>query len=152
LSVSEGSITLEQKFERGGDVMSVPTAGSALVLFARARSALAEAATAQDAGDRFCLAHLAALRAAAALLALRGRPAASRRRLMSAWVLVESVAPEFAEWAAYFAAGASSRAAIEAGAVAAVSDRAADDQLRAADEFLRLVEGRCGVLPVALAG
>jgi HEPN superfamily protein len=56
------------------------------------------------------------------------------------------VAPEHAEWAAYFAAGASVRAAVEAGAVSAVSARAADDQLRSATEFLALVEDSLGLL------
>jgi hypothetical protein len=67
---------------------------------------LGDAARAESAADRFCLAHLAALRVAASLVADRGRPAASRRRLISAWVLVERIAPEFAEWSIYFAAGA----------------------------------------------
>ena len=120
--------------------------GSALGLLAHARRVLAEAETAPDAGERFRLAHLSALRAAAAVSAERGRPASARRRLMNVWVLLERVAPEHASWAAYFAAGASVRAAIEAGALSAVTARAADDQLRAAGEFLALVEGSMGLL------
>jgi hypothetical protein len=65
---------------------------------------------------------------------------------MSVWVLVERIAPEYAEWAGYFAAGARVRAAIEAGAVSAVSERSADDQVRAAAEFLVLVEDSLGLL------
>jgi hypothetical protein len=107
---------------------------------------LAEAAAAAEPGERFRLAHLSALRAAAALCADRGRPASARRRLMSVWVLLERVAPEYAEWAGYFAAGAPVRAAVEAGAVSAVSARSADDQLRAATEFLGLVEHALGLL------
>ena len=109
-------------------------------LLARARRVLAEAYEAVDVGERFRLAHLAALRVAAAVVAERGRPATARRRLMSVWVLLETVAPEYAEWARYFAAGAPARAAVEAGAYRAVSAREADDQLRAAGEFLSLVE------------
>ena len=120
--------------------------GSPLALLAHARSVLAEAAAASEPGERFRLAHLSALRTAAAVSARRGRPAATRRRLMSVWVLLERVAPEYAEWGAYFAAGAPVRAAVEAGAVSAVSARTADDQLRAAGEFLALVEDALGLL------
>ena len=65
---------------------------------------------------------------------------------MNVWVLLGRVAPEHETWATYFAAGAATRAAIEAGAVSAVTARAADDQLRAALEFLALVEGSLGLL------
>ncbi|MBE7187383.1 SAV_6107 family HEPN domain-containing protein [Jatrophihabitans endophyticus] len=119
---------------------------SALGLLAHARRVLTEAEAATDAGERFRLAHLSALRTAAAVSAQRGRPASARKRLMNVWVLLERVAPEHASWAAYFAAGATVRAAIEAGAVSAVTPRAADDQLRAAAEFLALVEGSLNLL------
>jgi len=125
--------------------------GSAEALLGQARLVLADAAVADDAGERFRLAHLAALRVAAAVLAERGRPASARRRLISAWVLLEAVAPEFADWASFFAAGAPIRAAVEAGAVRAVTWRVADDQLRAADEFARLVETSLGMLVAPLA-
>lgn len=120
--------------------------GSAADLLGHARTVLDQARASPDLGDRFCLAHLSALRTAAAVVALRGRPAATRRRLMPIWVLLRRVAPEHAEWAAFFAAGAPVRAAVEAGAVSAVSQRAADDQIRAAEEFLALVEGSAGML------
>lgn len=123
----------------------------ALVLLGRARGVLAEAGAADSRDERFRLAHLAALRTAAAVLADRGRPAATRRRLISAWVLIESIASEFADWAAYFAAGAASRAAIEAGATQVVSAREADDQLRAAWAFLDVVERQFGLLATPLA-
>ena len=115
-------------------------------LFGRARDVLAEAARAGTAADRFRLAHLAALRTAAIVLAERGRPAASRRRLVSAWVLLETVAPEYGTWAVYFAAAAPARSAVEAGAVSAVTQRMADDQLRSAEEFLARVESAMGLL------
>ena len=124
---------------------------SARAVLAQARVVLAEAAAADSAAERFRLAHMGALRTAAAVFADRGRPSSARRRLVSAWVLVESVAPEFGEWAGYFAAGATTRAAVEAGAVSAVSPRDADDQLRAAGEFLMLVESSLGLLAAPLA-
>jgi hypothetical protein len=120
--------------------------GSAAALLGQARRVLGEAAAASDVGERFRLAHLAALRVAAAVLAERGRPASARRRLMNLWVLIDAVAPEYADWARYFAAGAPVRAAVEAGSRTAVSAREADDQLRAAGEFLALVEPALGLL------
>jgi hypothetical protein len=125
--------------------------GSAAALLGQARLVLGEAAAATDVGERFRLAHLAALRVAAGLLAERGRPAAARRRLISVWVLIDTVAPEYADWASYFAAGAPARAAIEAGSRTVVSARDADDQLRAAGEFLALVEPSLGMLAAPLA-
>jgi len=130
---------------------SALTRGSATLFVAQARSGLREAAACTDAGERFTLSHLAGLRAAAALLADRGRPASARRRLVSVWVLLELVAPEFSEWAQFFAAGAPLRAAVECGAFNAVSQRQADDQLRAAQEFLQLVEDSLGMLATPLA-
>lgn len=115
-------------------------------LLTQARLVLDQARATPDPGERFRLAHLSALRTAAAVSAQRGRPAATRRRLMSVWVLLERVAAEHADWAAYFAAGAPIRAAIEAGALSAASPRSADDQLRAAAEFLATVEGSLGLL------
>ena len=120
--------------------------GAPLALLSAARSALAEAAAATEPGERFRLAHLSALRTAAALCAHRGRPAAVRRKLMSVWVLLERVAPEHAEWATYFAAGAPLRAAVEAGACSAVSTRAAENQVWAAGEVLVVVENSLGLL------
>ena len=52
------------------------------------------------------------------------------RRPRNAWVLLTEVAPELAEWAAFFAAGARKRAAAEAGIESAVTARDADDLVR----------------------
>lgn len=108
---------------------------------ARAESALAEAAGAVEHTSRYASAHMAALRAAAAVLAVRGRPH-SRRGQRNAWVLLGAVAPELAEWAAYFAAGSAKRSAAEAGRSRAVTIREADDLLRDATQFVGVVE-RC---------
>jgi hypothetical protein len=130
---------------------ATPGRPDAIALLAQARAMLAEAAGERRAGDRFRVAHLAALRISAGVFAERGRPAGTRRRLISAWVLLRTVAPELAEWSEYFAAGAAARAAVEAGALSAVSTRQADDQVRAATEFLHVVEGSLGLLSQALA-
>ena len=113
-----------------------------------ARQGLAEAARTRPDGLRYAAAHLAALRAAAAVLAARARPAApsSRRsRVTSVWSLLVLVAPEFGEWANYFALGAGKRAAAEAGIPRVVSPREADDLLRAAEQFVAVVESSLGL-------
>lgn len=116
-------------------------------LLAIARLGLAEAARTRHDGLRYATAHLAALRAAAAILAARARPAASTRRsrVTSAWSLLVLVAPEFSEWASYFALGAGKRAAAEAGIPRVVTPREADDLLRAAEQFVAVVESTLGI-------
>ena len=51
----------------------------------------------------------------------RSGPALGPTRPTNAWVLLAEVAPELADWASYFAAGASKRAAIESGATQVVT-------------------------------
>jgi SAV_6107-like HEPN len=116
---------------------------------ARAAESLSEAVTATDAATRYACAHVAALRAAAALLAARAKPATPTRRKpqKNAWVLLAEVAPELAEWAGFFAAGAGKRAAAEAGSRRAVTEREADDLVRDADRFLAVVEQSLGLAP-----
>lgn len=118
---------------------------------ARAAESLSEAVTSTDAPTRYACAHVAALRAAAALLAARARPTArrGRRRQQNAWVLLAEIAPELGEWATFFAAGASKRAAAEAGSARAVGGREADDLVRDADRFLAVVERSLGLMPHA---
>ena len=112
-----------------------------------ARQGLAEAAHTRPEGLRYATAHLAALRAAAAVLAARARPAphTRRSRVTSAWSLLVLVAPEFSEWAGYFALGAGKRAAAEAGIPRVVTPREADDLLRAAEQFVVVVESALGL-------
>jgi len=115
-------------------------------LLALARQGLAEAAQTRPDGLRYAAAHLAALRAAAAMLAARARPSPTRRnRITSVWTLLVMVAPELDQWAAYFAIGATKRAAAEAGIPRVVTAREADDLLRAAEQFVAVVEVALGV-------
>jgi hypothetical protein len=119
-----------------------------------ARQGLAEAAQTRPEGLRYATAHLAALRAAAAVLATRARPAVPTRpaastrrsRVTSAWSLLVLVAPEFSEWAGYFALGAGKRATAEAGIPRVVTPREADDLLRAAEQFVAVVESALGLI------
>lgn len=60
-------------------------------------------------------------------------------------MLLTAVAPELAEWADFFAAGARKRAAAEAGVPAAVTPREADDLLRDVESFLAVVETTLGL-------
>ncbi|MEU7133871.1 SAV_6107 family HEPN domain-containing protein [Streptomyces sp. NPDC046261] len=125
---------------------------AALDLLAQARRGLTEAAALDAPHERYATAHLAALRTAAAVLAARGRPETSargRRRIRSVWDVLPEAAPELAEWSALFASGAGRRARAEAGIRSAASRRDADDLLRDAYAFLRLVE-RMPVLQVGL--
>ncbi|UED83693.1 SAV_6107 family HEPN domain-containing protein [Streptomyces profundus] len=120
-----------------------PAPPAALDLLAQAERGLAEAAVAPDPGDAFVAAHLAALRAAAAVLAVRARAEVTprgRRRIRSVWEVLPEVAPELMEWSVLFAASAERRARIDAG-IRGVATRADADELRrAAGFFLRLVE------------
>ncbi len=120
----------------------------ASTLLALARRGLVEAASSPLPTERYALAHLAALRSAAAVLACRARPSGAptrRARPTSAWVLLAGVAPELGEWAGFFAAGARKRAAAEAGLPSAVTVREADDLLRDAQTFLSVVETTLGL-------
>ena len=112
----------------------------------RARSALAEAELARRPNDRYLAAHLAALRVVAIVLTHRAPTSSGRapRRRRNAWQMLAEVAPELAEWAAFFAATEARRDAIHAGATSIVSAREADDLVRDARAFLRLVERAIG--------
>jgi hypothetical protein len=115
-------------------------------LLVLARRGLEEAAQTRPDGLRYAAAHLSALRAAAAMLAARAQPAPTRRnRVTSVWTLLLMVAPELREWATYFAAGASKRAAAQAGIPRVVTTREADDLLRAAEQFVAVVEVALGL-------
>ena len=114
----------------------------------RAAESLREAITSTGVPERYAHAHVSALRATAALLAARAQPVppSRRSRQKNAWVLLAEVAPELAEWAGFFAAGAGKRAAAEAGSRRAATEREADDLVRDADRFLALVETSVGLV------
>lgn len=125
---------------------------AALDLLAQAQHGLDEAAVLETANERYATAHLAALRTAAAVLAVRGRPELETARargpgrrprrpaIRSAWEVLPEVAPELAEWSALFASGAARRARAEAGIAGAADWDDADELVHHAGMFLRLVE------------
>ncbi|GHG17212.1 SAV_6107 family HEPN domain-containing protein [Streptomyces filamentosus] len=124
---------------------------AALDLLAKARAGLDEAAALDRPHERYATAHLAALRTAAAVLAARARPVPPTRRrqaIRSAWELLPQLAPELTEWSVLFASGARRRALAEAGVADAATARDADDLLRDAAHFLRLVERLLALRPV----
>ncbi|WP_419994201.1 SAV_6107 family HEPN domain-containing protein [Streptomyces boninensis] len=128
-----------------------PVSRAALELLAQAHAALDEAAVLETANERYATAHLAALRTAAAVLAVRASPEpprSRRKRIRSAWEVLPEAAPELAEWSALFAAGARLRARAEAGIQGAVSWRDADDLMREAGMFVRIVERMLVVDPM----
>lgn len=122
----------------------------AVALLDEAYARVAEAVRLADPLDRYAAAHLAALRAAAAVLAARGSPdprPVRRRRPTSAWVLLPAAAPELAEWAALFASGARRRAAAEAGVPGAATGVQADRLVADVEAFLAVVETTLGLTP-----
>jgi SAV_6107-like HEPN len=126
-------------------IAAAPTSRSALMLLRQAADGLAEAHREPDPLQRYPLAYLAALRAAAAVLAVRTAPRPRRGSTRNVWQLLSVVAPELAEWAAFFASCSDTRAAAEAGIARLVGRRDADDLLRQAEQFIGSVRS---VVPV----
>ncbi len=107
---------------------------SALDLLAGSGESLTAAGEAAHLVQRYAAAQLAALRAAAAVLAIRGPRAAGSRGTggpRNVWELLPVVAPELHEWASYFAICAARRTEVPG----AVTGRDADDLVRSAAEF-----------------
>lgn len=109
-------------------------------LLAQAKRGLAAAEWEAASVDRFTAAYSSARRAAAAVVAAAGRPHRGRARPTSVWLLLPTVAPELAEWAAFFAAHSTRHAAAQAGIGGKITVRAADDLLRQAWQFLDVAE------------
>jgi SAV_6107-like HEPN len=112
---------------------------SVRALLRQAQQGLLDAEYAKRPLDRHSQPHLAALRAAAALLAVGARRP-RRAQPTSARTLLAAVAPELAEWSEFFAAASATRAAAEAGVCHAVTSRDADDLVRSAGQFLTFAQ------------
>lgn len=121
-----------------------PIPVSAVTLLARSDAELVAATLAPEPAAQFLHAHLAALRAAAAVLEVRGRPSGRSAR-RPVWEMVAGVAPELERWAAYFAANAPVRAAVEAGREEIVDLDRALAAAAAAEEFQLEVRGLVGL-------
>lgn len=118
-----------------------------LDLVARSHVALTEACTAVTSSQRYATAHLAALRAAAALLAWKA-PRSLGAGPRSAWVALAQHAPELSEWAAFFTETGRRSRAITAG-LGIPTAREADDLVRQAESFLAIVLDQAGLAPLA---
>ena len=126
---------------------AAPLPATAVDLMARADAELLAARLAAQAGERFVHAHLAGLRAAAAVVAARGRPAGRGARTV--WEMLAAVAPEVETWSVYFAGGAALRRAVEAGRSDVVDVARAEQAACAAEDFVD--EVRALLEPCALA-
>ncbi len=118
----------------------VPVPQSAREVFADAQRGLDGAIAAEDIAERYATAHLAALRATAAVLALYARPGRGRRS--SAWDLLARAVPDLADWAGFFAAGSVKRQAAQAGISRLISRRECDDLIRQVGQYLALLAER----------
>lgn len=109
----------------------------------RAESALLSAELSPGPAGRYLAAHLAAMRTAVTVLAVKARP---RRGGGSGpadvWQVLARTAPEYGEWAAFFGAGRQKWLLVQSGAYALVTEREADDLLRDARDFYDLVSRR----------
>ncbi|MFV0460237.1 MAG: SAV_6107 family HEPN domain-containing protein [Actinomycetales bacterium] len=122
-----------------------PVMVSAAQLLRRCEESLRAAERLTDPAQRYCAAHLAAIRAAAAVLAVRGRPRRGSGAL-NVWEVLPRVAPELREWAVFYSDSAVRRAAVEAGRSIVVTQRDADDLCRQTEGFARLVAQELGLL------
>jgi hypothetical protein len=116
-------------------IRSAPLSGRVHDLLGRADAELLAAQYSPESWERFSHAHLAALRAAAAVVAHRGRPA-GRGAPRTVWGMLERVEPALAAWGQFFADGAALRSAVEAGRFDAVDEARAESTLCAAEDFL----------------
>jgi len=132
------SVDVEQKLTATlRQSMMANTAG--IELINQAHRGLEDVRELQDPLQQYAGAHLAALRAAAAVLAVRGRPespSGRRQRIRSAWEILPKVAPDLTAWAVYFASAASKRARAEARITGSVSAHDVEDIVRLCTAFL----------------
>ena len=98
-----------------------------------AHGLVAHAELADPPADRYLTAYRGVEQVALAVISASPRAHRSRQDV---WSLLARVAPEFGEWAGFFAAVGSRVRAVEAGARAVVSERDAADLVRDAQQFL----------------
>ncbi|MEV6230655.1 SAV_6107 family HEPN domain-containing protein [Saccharopolyspora shandongensis] len=113
------------------------TPAGSLTLLLDARSRLHEAEEADRPSERYVAAHVAALRAATAVVVARSWRSENSRPA-SVWTMLTAAAPEFREWAAFYAARSDRRAVAEAG-VPTITWLDADGLLARSREFLDIV-------------
>ncbi len=125
----------------------------ALDLLSAAAESLDNAHWARTIHGRSAGTRLAVLRAAAAVLAVRGRGRRAGAGPVDLWRLLPRVAPELTEWADFFATvlpDGGSRPGVDG--VGLMSVREVDDLLRQGEEFVQIVAGLLGLPPVPVVG
>ncbi len=106
-------------------------------LLVRAAESLGKARRSEGGADRYVAAHLAALRAATAVVVARRAPRGNRRTA-SVWSLLTAAAPELRGWADFFAAGTDRRVVAEFGGRSVPVDEA-DRLVERVADFLDVV-------------
>ena len=147
LVINEGARAAEPG---GPTAVRAPVSPRARELVHRADAELLAAQFSPEAWEQFSHAHLAALRAGAAVVALRELSGGRRRAPRTVWAMLHEVAPELDAWSDFFAAGAATRSAVDAGRFDAVTPERAEQTLCAAEDFVD--EVRRVVLSGAEAG
>lgn len=107
-------------------------------LLGRADAELLAAQFSSEPWEMFSHAHLAALRAGAALVEARGRPA-GRAAPRTVWGMLDAVAPELHMLSALFAQSATLRSAVDAGRFDLVTPARAERALCAAEDLVDAV-------------
>ena len=107
-------------------------------LLVRADAELVAAQFSAEAWEQFSHAHLAAVRAGAAVVAAEGAPT-GRAAPRTVWGQLGAVAPSLSRWAALFADAAPLRAAVEAGRFDLVTTARAEEALVEAEDFVDVV-------------
>ena len=123
---------------RTGAPNPAPVPGRARQLLLRADAELVAAQFSAEPWEQFSHAHLAAVRAAAAVVAAEGAPT-GRSAPRTVWGMLGSVAPELSRWAAVFADAAPLRAAVDAGRFDRVTAARAEEALCEAEDFVDVV-------------
>lgn len=107
-------------------------------LLVRADAELVAAQFSAEPWEQLSHAHLAAVRAAAAVVAAQGAPT-GRFAPRTVWGQLGAVAPVLSRWAAVFADAAPLRAAVEAGRFDRVTAARAEQALVEAEDFVDVV-------------
>lgn len=114
-----------------------PIAGAVLHLWDRATGDLDRARIAGTPTDRYVWAHLAALRAGAALLAAHHLPS-RRSRPRSVWELLPEAEPDLEDWALFFSGTGRRRVRLEQG-TGTVTTAEAEELTGQVEVFLEVV-------------
>ena len=117
---------------------AVPVPARVRQLLVRADAELVAAQFSAEPWEQFSHAHLAAVRAAAAVVAAEGAPS-GRSAPRTVWGQLGAVAPTLSRWGALFADAAPLRAAVEAGRFDLVSAARAEEGLVEAEDFVDVV-------------